>query len=237
MEDKERYEETVKRILDRYSENIDAPLFCDCKCEDQWISVEEENGGYKLKRYKKTSKNKKEPVFILILESPHVAEFFLLTEATSINKPRPAKGKTGENIKNYFIKSMTIQMDKWGKCYIYLINAIQYQCSLGLTQNKTNKKIKHDVFNKIWQEGGREKFKERLADVYKSIPSDSPKYIVNACTSLDGIKKDITSAAEETTRETIFQRCHPSSSCFIVEARAYRNAPKEIRVCQARCRK
>ncbi|MCF4151792.1 hypothetical protein L2W58_08245 [Dethiosulfovibrio sp. F2B] len=227
------YEETVEGILDSYSKKKDKKWFCNCKCEDQWISVEEKNEGYELTPNDRPSQESDDPCFILILESPHRREFKTYDKKNkklkTLKTPKPANGKTGRNIQDHFIDSMAIQMDGKKKCYIYLLNAIQYQCSLGLTQNQENKKIKLDIFNKTWGNEGMENFKERLKGVYGTIPDNRPTYIVNACTNLGKLKEDITTRASEVTEKKIFQRCHPSSGYFIVEARAYRQALNELR--------
>ncbi|NCC61024.1 MAG: hypothetical protein EOM12_08785 [Verrucomicrobiae bacterium] len=218
------YEEIVKEILDSYSKKKDKTWSCDYKCEDQWISIEKGNRGYELTRDDSPNEESDVPCFILILESPHKDEF-----KTDSGIPQPANGSAGTNIKTHFMNSMATRIADKTRCYIYLINAIQYQCSLGLTlsttkdgkmqPNATNQETKKDVFNAIWGKGGEEKFQERLQKAlnifHKSF--DSPLYVINSCTT--SFKDIVQEAVKKTALETgfnieFFKTPHPSSYWF-----------------------
>ncbi|WII93298.1 hypothetical protein QEO94_00080 [Kingella negevensis] len=74
---------------------------------------------------------------IVILESPHKDEY-----KDDRNKPTPAKGKTGKNIRKYLADIISkLDSDKSKNYPIFLINPIQYQCSKGETNRSKTKKV------------------------------------------------------------------------------------------------
>lgn len=108
---------------------------------------------------------------ILVIESPHIREYQ--------GPPGPAKGKTGENIRAYLrdvLNSHTL--DDHG---LILINAIRYQCSLGVP----TRVFRDQVFRQAWLSFGRSDFKNRLTNVYSE-----GDILVNGCTK--GNTKDET---------------------------------------------
>jgi len=116
---------------------------------------------------------KNAPAVILIVESPHVSEF---KEET----PKPVagcgSGNAGKAVRELFHKVVNAQYyyPKDGEYLFFIVNAIQYQCSLG----KKPKQCRNKVFIECWEEFGEESFKERLAKLYRS-----GDIIINACTS------------------------------------------------------
>lgn len=139
-----------------------------------------------------------EKALIVILESPHKEEF--------INNPCPANGKTGKLLVEHLlqVKGLSSYKDH----FLIVINAIQYQCSLGYpTRN-----FRDIIFNWAWNNGGREDFEERLKNVLK--PKDT---VVNCCTK--GNSKDLalrkmvhTTLKDLLPQETqLLRRTHPSS--------------------------
>ena len=102
---------------------------------------------------------------ILILESPHKDEFK--------GEPGPARGATGHAISSQLMNVIGLrQFSDYG---LILMNAIQYQCSLG----KPTAKHRDTVFRRVWGSGGAEDFKDRLKTTYR--PGD---VIVNCCTKV-----------------------------------------------------
>lgn len=87
--------------------------------------------------------NKLSNPIVIVLESPHINEFDPITGAAI----GPAAGKTGVNFKKYFQQLITssaiYQHVKNKVCHIILLNAVQYQCSLGKNlRTRGNKKNK-----------------------------------------------------------------------------------------------
>ena len=104
-----------------------------------------------------------QPCLVMILESPHVNEF--------IGDPGPAKGFTGDMIRNYLQAAINLQdVDGFG---LVLVNAIQHQCSLGMSTSEHRDKI----FRAVWARGGQENFVSRLRSVLR--PGD---VVMNCCT-------------------------------------------------------
>lgn len=105
----------------------------------------------------------RQPCLVMILESPHIDEF--------IGDPGPAKGFTGDMIRNFLHEAINLQdVDGFG---LVLINAIQHQCSLGISTAEHRDKI----FRSVWAQGGQENFVARLRSVLRS-----GDVVMNCCT-------------------------------------------------------
>jgi len=100
---------------------------------------------------------------LLILESPHTSEFGV--------SPGPAKGATGRNIVQYLSQVPGLK-DK-GDFGLLLVNAVQYQCSLG----RPTSEVRDAVFFETWCNGGRVDFESRLSALYRDGDC-----VVNCCT-------------------------------------------------------
>lgn len=137
---------------------------------------------------------------LLILESPHISEF--------IGSPGPAKGKTGQRLAVHALSLPGLQESS--NTPLVLINAIQYQCSLGV---KTAL-YRDEVFLATWHEFGRSNFVARLKALHR--PND---LVVCACTEGRSARSGvalrqlvfdaIVDALPRGTR--ILRRVHPSS--------------------------
>ncbi len=112
------------------------------------------------------------PVIFLILESPHKKEFEGVT-------PKPAAGNyygdTGSGIRELLKEVLTScnYIIPNGTYSLIIMNAIQYQCSLGI-----NPKVYRDkIFIKCWNSFGKQDFEQRLNQYYQI-----DDIIINACT-------------------------------------------------------
>lgn len=121
-----------------------------------------------------------ENVIVIILESPHVDEY-------EGNMPiGPAQGKTGDNINKYLctILDEAVQREilnvnsKFPKYDLVLMNAIQYQCSLGMDPIL----FRDYCFMKLWEtEQIIESFHERLSLILKKY-NNGHVILINGCT-------------------------------------------------------
>lgn len=139
-----------------------------------------------------------EKCVILVLESPHIEEFS--------NSPCPAKGKTGERIRKWFVDVNGLsQYSDYG---LIIVNAIQYQCSLGMP----TKLFRDDVFIRFWKQGGQESFITRLKNCSKS-----GDVILNCCTKGYDEKNKLRDLVQSSILENqvigckVLRRTHPSS--------------------------
>ena len=147
-------------------------------CPDQYVGIikPKENWRNFGKRtdifQKRTSKTQikiaEDKIFLLILESPHTDEFDKNNEAIG-----PANGTTGRHIRKYICD---IFGNEYQGYHLVLINAIPFQCSLGVG----TKHFRDDVFKKIWNEDGKVFFVDRLTKLFKSKPDNF--VIANCCT-------------------------------------------------------
>lgn len=103
------------------------------------------------------------PCIIMVLESPHVDEF--------IGDLGPAKGFTGEMIRMHLRTALPIEnLSAYG---LIVMNAIQYQCSLGVNTDL----YRDRVFRSAWAAGGRESLGDRVEQLYRY-----DDIIMNCCT-------------------------------------------------------
>lgn len=118
---------------------------------------------------------------VVVLESPHKEEY------EPNGEPRgPARGRTGEHLKEHLADVVKEHVGEINDCEVLLMNAIQYQCSLGNLgtsgQNKRSYRKRCDtVFREVWNcedEKGRKNFEKRLQD----LGLDEKDVILNTCT-------------------------------------------------------
>jgi len=141
---------------------------------------------------------------ILVLESPHIAEF-----KTSIG---PAKGNTGRLIRAHIseiAKNFGLHPQS-----LTLVNAVQYQCSLG------KKPIEHRdaVFRSAWSMFARVSFGNRLSQYINGADC----IVVNACTkgnkSMDGL------SLRELVVDEIFNKLNRPSNLRIAHPASWASA-------------
>lgn len=132
---------------------------------------------------------------VIVLESPHTGEFF--EDENTWSAIGPACGTTGENLYkwlpevllNYVPCSVdpkdatatynNIKEISDGEYKVFLINAIQFQCSLG----KSTTEYRDAVFASMWSDDVKASFQERLERC-------SPNIIINCCTKGHNIKDE-----------------------------------------------
>jgi hypothetical protein len=139
------------------------------------------------------------PSLILVLESPHIDEF--------VNTFGPAKGYTGEMIRKYLPEAF--ELNRLGDYGLILLNAIQYQCSLG-----SNTAVYRDrIFRAVWAQGGKENFQYRFKGALQS--SD---LVMNCCTKGNDfeIHPPLRSLVEDAIRQInpeiqTIKRMHPAA--------------------------
>jgi hypothetical protein len=134
-------------------------------CPDQFVGVisEIEGSGDFTCRTLASERPLSLSCVLLVLESPHTSEFD--------TSPGPAKGSTGRNIVRYLRQVPGLQ-DK-GEFGLLLVNAVQFQCSLGGPTSK----VRDAVFFDTWTSGGRTDFESRFRALYRDGDC-----VVNSCT-------------------------------------------------------
>ena len=139
------------------------------------------------------------PLFIIILESPHIDEFN--TNGIAIG---PAQGSTGKNIRSLLIQLLQSQTAYLQRKYrLMLVEAIPYQCSNNtspIDRTNTNR-----LFKKMWRNyGGKIDFENRI-NRYR------PDVILNACTGgIHSINKgsSLKGLVQKVLRT--YKQCNPS---------------------------
>lgn len=120
--------------------------------------------------------------FVVLLESPHIDEYLPVGQSY---KTAPAWGSTGDRFNSCFIKVLNDNLKVISNKFsfsgnqdfdVYLVNAIQYQCSLGLSPLEPQ--LRDYVFQRLWNQQPNS-FLQDLADRLNII---NPDIIVNACT-------------------------------------------------------
>ena len=207
-------------------------------CPDQYVGL--------IKDFKEDDKKTKddfpvrynigvvENILILILESPHRDEFYAEAvkdeNGTVIHHKGdpigPANGPTGRNIRKHIAEIFP----NFSNYHLILMNAIPFQCSLGLdlNNNKPNQKTRDEVFKAAWDNDaiGKEFFEGRLRVLLDKLPKNSKNVvIVNACTKdnddkkQSGRKTNVTNVIKEliktkTAVKEVWETPHPSSGCW-----------------------
>lgn len=206
------------------------------KCNDQFVAIIEitndkvsfiendilsDNRIKKHKYYKSTQND----TIAIILESPHKKEF---EKETNIG---PALGQTGFNISNYLLGNLAklisindlhnegVYFNKNtnienGKYKLLLINAVQFQCSLGILHGVKNKENRDEIFEKFFEND------DAKNDFLKRLKQHNPKIIINCCTGghyrkIDGLQKLVQDVIDGGNINAIkLAGYHPSSPLF-----------------------
>jgi len=121
---------------------------------------------------------------IVVLESPHKDEY------CKNGLRMPAMGITGANLDMYFkdILNLTIKTNrdlfnsfKYPMYRVILMNAIQYQCSLGQKTNGSSFCFRDRMFTKMW---GKSEDSIVQRDFIKRLMQYKPDIIFNFCTAI-----------------------------------------------------
>ena len=112
------------------------------------------------------------PVIVILAESPHKDEYSYNNGAVTPKYPLyKSKSKIKNHLKNYLPSNLS------GRYDVYLVNAIQYQCSFGLSL-RTYRKQKNNVFALTWNiEPALDDLVCELAQLIK----DERDLILNCC--------------------------------------------------------
>ena len=172
----------------------------------------------KIKKY--ISQNAAKTI-VIVLESPHTDEFLKEEEWKAIG---PACGTTGRNLykwlpevllnyvpcmiglkKDNYKATYNSNKDIMQDCYaIKLVNAIQYQCSLG---DKTEV-FRDEVFSNMWNDDTIVSLRKRLNEV-------APQIIINCCTK--GYVSDKEKELRYLVQKEINNR-NKTDSCLLLRA-------------------
>lgn len=172
--------------LKEYFKKINLEFNCETCPDDSTYRVRLYFDDSKFSVVNKDNQEDNSNKIYFILESPHKAEF---EKGRAIG---PAQGETGKRFNECLINVLSLLQFR-DSCFpkgfydISIINAIQYQASLGL--NPEN--YRTVTFQLLWNEFGKKDFIERLKQITKSTNSC---YIINACTK--GNKLSISKAKD-----------------------------------------
>lgn len=167
------------KAISRQVKNKNA-LYHTQRCPDKtWTYVKYSNGQFIECALAEDEKPQGKVIFIL--ESPHKDEYRDLGDIS------PAKGKTGNNFNDSLINFLVLsQYHK--ECFnsglyeVVVMNAIQYQTSLGLEPNE----YRTVIFQLAWLAFARKDFIERLKSHLKGF--ENQNVIFNACTKGNTLK-------------------------------------------------
>ncbi|HZI15842.1 MAG TPA: DUF5953 family protein, partial [Myxococcus sp.] len=148
-------------------------------CGDRWVFPCLDGARW---HYRPIPTRRDNSAVLLILESPHTSEFsrvdgkFVAVGPAADFRP----GKTGGRIHRFLEEKYLSPISRYRPgSPVFLVNAVQYQCSL----NKTplDESVRNKVFARAWEKGGKEDFIARLSRYYRD-----GDIVINACT---GTKK------------------------------------------------
>ena len=175
------------------------------KCPDQFVGKIPDlcHGKPFPVRLPVNERPKNDHCVILVLESPHSDEYVSKRGGPAV--PCPANGTTGQNICSYL---GGLQEPHHLTSGLILMNAVQFQCSLGVGTDV----FRDDVFRGVWNGSGRSDFIGRLRNCY--LDGDM---ILNCCTKggadHDGLfLRDLVDVAiaEATPTAPVTRLSHPS---------------------------
>lgn len=166
-------EDIFKIVVSQFAEKIserkcDDQSVCDITINSGNVTIPPKNNWTR----KMAIPNDKQKI-VIIMESPHSEEFKGTT-------PAPANGKTGDNIGMHFpkvvkeINSNPSNHIDDGKYELILMNAIQNQCSMGIS----TKYFRDISFIGLWFKGGEADFKKR----FKALKLGKNDVVINSCT-------------------------------------------------------
>ena len=172
-----------ERMFEEISRRFEAEHIETRRCDDQFVGTAQiidhstrlhDDGGtdFAMRIRLQEWDRPKVSAIILILESPHTSEYEYPT-------PKPAAGDgygdTGRGLRSLFYAACPVHLFLPNGDYpLVLMNAVQYQCSLGFNP----KKYRNKVFLKCWDLFGKQDFENRLFSMYKGND-----IVINCCTA------------------------------------------------------
>lgn len=138
------------------------------------------------------------PALIVVLESPHFFEY--------VGEPGPAKGSTGLAMARW-LREVVGGPDGAEDRAVLLVNAVQYQCSLG----RDTSLHRDTVFRSVWTEFGEANFKSRIEGIFRKGDK-----VVCCCTkgyTKPHLRNLVLKAISEADLQgaVVLRRQHPSS--------------------------
>lgn len=118
-------------------------------------------------------------VIVVVAESPHKDEY-IFQKGTCISFKRPLS-RCDKRINKYFTNNTNSWINNTLDYDIILVNAIQYQCSFGLSlrNNRVNTNQKTNIFNWTWQNEPAEK--DLITRIDKIVNGKNEVIIFNSC--------------------------------------------------------
>lgn len=167
-------------------------------CPDQYVGLIADNkANGALLRRQPASMRSTDRAVLLVLESPHTKEFE--------GDLGPARGPTGANIAR-FIEEVPGLADV-GRLPLLLVNAVQYQCSLG----KKTIRYRDRVFRAVWENGGREDFASRIRAIYRTGDLVVCSCTKGAMTGRDELRRLVYGAlCDALPAAIVLRRSHPA---------------------------
>jgi len=210
--------EIAQKIITSYSEGRTCPDQCigTIKILNNTTQSPEENTSkddFKIRTNLDEFERTNSPLIIMILESPHTSEF---SGVTPIPVAGNGNGDAGKAIRELFSEVFDIHNHlNDGEYNLIILNAVQYQCSLG----KGTTEHRDKVFIECWNTFARNDFKKRLLSIY-----ESGDIIINACTAgtvKPKLREMVKSTITKLIGRSLFEVEHPSNWM-----RAYNTARK-----------
>lgn len=168
-------------------------------CPDQYVGVIESLKSHGFDRMAAANRPQNLSCVIMVLESPHIQEFR--------DDIGPAKGDTGKLLCQHILSVKGLNHYK--QYGLLLMNAVQYQCSLGFP----TKCFRDKVFLDVWD---AEEFKKRLIGLFHE-----GDVVLNCCTKglvRNHLRNQVQGAIEGWKQDNaslmgvpLLRRTHPSS--------------------------
>ena len=162
-------------------------------CPDKVVGPASELSRMTQFTYQMTKSRSSSPCLILILESPHTSEF---AKNGLGEKPAPARGATGYLIRQHILSISDLIPTP--NVELMLMNAIQWQCSLG--ERPLKKRQRDAIFSEFWKTGGAADFGARLKDYVR--PGD---IVFNCCTKGSTAGKPLQELVQEVICATLYE--------------------------------
>lgn len=154
--------------------NLASPLHGNFVNDEYYNELEYINGSWSWKNVKRISTSNLRDVMIIVLESPHIDEFDSIGKGVSPLHNDSRFKKNFPNLINDAIKRGLIILNQSEVYSVYLMNAIQVQCSLGYPTEY----YRDYVFMYYWSKC-KMNFETRL---HNMIRSKNVVSVINLCT-------------------------------------------------------